>query len=238
MTTKERIGTIVTNIQGHQAKVLGFKDSMYELETIGGVYSHPVFVHPANFRMNKWKHRTVADVEGVGYIGYGKYSTSNDLYHHWKAMLTRCYSLGHLERQPAYIGCSVDTRWLDYQVFCEDCMYIPYYDGVYEGTSYHLDKDILLSGNKLYSKDTCCFVPADINNFFIHREIPTGTLNVRKHKTKFRYRNKYYTKEELLAVHISNRSEKAKELIIKFSGKVDQRVIYKIHEVIESYKQG
>ena len=40
---------------------------------------------------------------------------------------------------------------------------------------WQLDKDILLKGNKIYSPDTCCFVPQEINsiavdsnnNFFI-----------------------------------------------------------------------
>lgn len=32
---------------------------------------------------------------------------------------------------------------------------------------WHLDKDILLKGNKVYSPETCAFVPAKINSLLI-----------------------------------------------------------------------
>lgn len=35
------------------------------------------------------------------------------------------------------------------------------------GRVYHLDKDLISKGSKMYSPDTCCFVPLEINNLFI-----------------------------------------------------------------------
>jgi hypothetical protein len=225
MSSKGRIGTVVTNIQGHHAKVVGFKDSMYELETIGGAYSHPVFVHPANFRMNKWKHRTVPDVKGVGYHGYGIYDTSDDFYQHWAAMMTRCYSSSYQTRQPTYKGCSVDSRWFDYQVFCQDCADMPFSKENYNGVSYHLDKDILVPENKTYSKYTCCFVPSVVNSFFKLREVPCGYFNVKRHKTKVHYMDRYCTREQVSSLFHAARADKANKLISEFTGLVDQRVI-------------
>ena len=57
---------------------------------------------------------------------------------------------------------------------------------------WHLDKDILSKGNKLYSKDTCCFVPLEVNSLLIKRdncrgEYPVG-VDFHKATGKFRAR--------------------------------------------------
>lgn len=35
---------------------------------------------------------------------------------------------------------------------------------------YALDKDILIKGNKVYSPETCCFVPYEINTLVTNRK--------------------------------------------------------------------
>jgi hypothetical protein len=48
-----------------------------------------------------------------------------------------------------------------------------WYDNNYvEG--WHLDKDILVKGSKLYSPETCCFVPEEINSALIAKSSKTG----------------------------------------------------------------
>ena len=41
-------------------------------------------------------------------------------------------------------------------------------------SGWHLDKDILQKGNKLYSKETCCFVPAEVNLLLIKSDKARG----------------------------------------------------------------
>ena len=50
-----------------------------------------------------------------------------------------------------------------------------------------LDKDILFKGNKIYSPDTCVFVPNRINNLFTKRQNDRGEypIGVYYHKSKF-----------------------------------------------------
>jgi len=53
-----------------------------------------------------------------------------------------------------------------------------------------LDKDILQKGNKLYSKETCCFVPAEVNNLLIKSDKARGEypVGVNFHKATGRFR--------------------------------------------------
>ena len=39
---------------------------------------------------------------------------------------------------------------------------------------FHLDKDILIKGNKLYSSETCCLVPPNVNYLFTKRNALRG----------------------------------------------------------------
>lgn len=72
------------------------------------------------------------------------------------AMMSRCYGSGNI-RQPTYKGCTVIAEWHDFSNFKQ------WFDENYiEG--FHLDKDILVEGNKIYSPDTCRFIPQYLNN--------------------------------------------------------------------------
>lgn len=75
-------------------------------------------------------------------------------------MLCRCYSHKYQEKKPTYIGCYVCEEWLSFSNFKE------WFDNNYR-EGYQLDKDILVKGNKIYSPETCCFVPQEINQLLI-----------------------------------------------------------------------
>lgn len=83
----------------------------------------------------------------------------NDAYRTWKSMLERCYSDKYHQKEPAYIGCSVCDDWIRFSNFKR------WFDNPKNGykDGYQLDKDLLLQGNKVYSSETCCFLPREIN---------------------------------------------------------------------------
>ena len=73
----------------------------------------------------------------------------------WHSMLQRCYDDKYHIKHPTYEGCTVCDEWLYFSNFKK------WFDENYiEGTQ--LDKDIF-SKNKVYSPETCCFVPREIN---------------------------------------------------------------------------
>ena len=52
---------------------------------------------------------------------------------------------------------------------------------------WQLDKDILFKDNLVYSKETCCFVPREINATLIKRKRDRGKLPIGVHKVKGRF---------------------------------------------------
>lgn len=129
------------------------KKTFYSQITKGNVI-HPNKQKKPTSNFNKTKF-------GVGYLGEGIYPGSSrgkykNIYITWSHMLKRCYT--DVNRL-TYINCSVAEDWHNYQNFAKW-----YSENYIEG--YCLDKDILIKGNKVYSSETCCFVPYEINNLF------------------------------------------------------------------------
>lgn len=106
----------------------------------------------------------------------------------WARMMRRCYSPAYHERYPSYTDCVVDKRWHKFSVFREWMNEQPW-DGM------HLDKDILIPENKIYSPETCVFVSAATNNFLTSSDASRGEwpLGVSLHK-----------REKKLAAYCSN----------------------------------
>lgn len=93
----------------------------------------------------------------------------------WRAMLSRCYSDYTKSVRPTYEGVTCSKDWLYMTKFISDVSNLVGYDrSITDG--WVLDKDILQKGNKVYSKDTCCFVPPEINGCLTVRTLHRGSL--------------------------------------------------------------
>ena len=53
---------------------------------------------------------------------------------------------------------------------------------------FHLDKDILIKGNKIYSFKTCCFVPVEINSLLTKTNSKRGNLPIGVSKSGNKYK--------------------------------------------------
>jgi len=82
----------------------------------------------------------------------------------WSHMLERCYSKN---KYRTYEGVSVCDEWLVFSNFRKWMIEQPW-----EGMQ--LDKDILVKGNKLYSQETCVFVPSRINSLLLDSRATRG----------------------------------------------------------------
>lgn len=91
-------------------------------------------------------------------------------YAHWRAMSERC-SIGYKEKYPTYEGCTMIFEWQTYENFYDWVVKQKGYGLRDEsGILYNLDKDLLISGNLVYSKETCVILPPEINRFWFLTE--------------------------------------------------------------------
>ena len=113
-------------------------------------------VEAGNIRKGSVKDLLSPSVYGVGCVGIGKHETkingrNTKPYDTWNSMLTRCYSQKSMMRSPTYHDVTVCEEWHNFQNFA-DWFYVNYAKGL------HLDKDVKVKGNKIYSPDTCLFI--------------------------------------------------------------------------------
>lgn len=74
----------------------------------------------------------------------------------WKSMLMRGYSDSFKIKRPTYANCSSCKEWLSLSAFK-----IWFDSNHVEG--WHLDKDLMIDGNKIYSPEACRYIPASLN---------------------------------------------------------------------------
>ena len=135
-----------------------------------------------NKKNNYFYGKGVNDYNGIIYNPTNKNKIKS--YQQWKSMLQRCYDIKYFGKYNTYKDCKVCEEWLLFSNFKKwhDNNYI---DG------YQLDKDIIIKGNKIYSPETCCFIPEELNKLFTKSNISRGNLPIGVcKKTKS---NKYFS---------------------------------------------
>lgn len=161
-------------------------------------------------------------------------SCATDYYKHWACMLERSFCPKYKAKYPTYKDVTICDEWLTLSNF--KTWFESPESGYKEG--YHLDKDILVKGNKIYSPETCCFVPSKINTLLVsqfnHRgEFPIGVKKVRskylaqlsrnKHRVYLGYFN---TPLEAFNAYKAAKENYIKELAERYfqEGKITERV--------------
>ena len=120
----------------------------------------------SQIRGGQVKDRLLVTFFGVGFVGAGRHKISinrvvTNSYTTWRNMLERCYCTNIRKRNSSYADCTVAKEWHNFQVFAE-WFELNYIDG------YHLDKDIKIKGNRVYSPEACMFVTPTENNVEAH----------------------------------------------------------------------
>ena len=85
-------------------------------------------------------------------------------------MLTRCFDEKFKIKNPTYKDVTCCDEWLLYENFYEWLHSQENFEKWLEGKGWALDKDILVKNNKIYSPETCCLVPHNVNCVFLKRD--------------------------------------------------------------------
>ena len=189
---------------------------------------------------------------GVGYLGEGKYKANENgkqtkCYDTWQSMLQRCYDDKYQEKNPTYKECEVCTEWHNFQNFAH------WYENNYyeiEDEVMCLDKDILFKGNKIYSPETCVFVPQNINKLFTKSNKSRGDDPIGAHQLPSgnyeAYCNNgygekiclgtYSTKEEAFQVYKEYKEKYIKEVINSYEGIIPEPHYNRLRDAMYNYK--
>ena len=195
-------------------------------------------VELGSIRKGEVKDLYSPSVFGVGISGTKYPIRVNDVqtkeYMLWYSMLKRCYSDTYKKQRPTYIGCEVSENFKSYEYFYEWCNEQVGFDN--EG--WHLDKDLLIKGNKVYSESACVFIPHEINLLLIKRESLRGEhligvswsntnkvfiARVHKNKGKQEYLGCFKTELEAFNAYKVAKEAFVKEQAEKWKGKIDDK---------------
>lgn len=176
---KYSIGDIIQNIKGESVEVLDYR----EVPKLKGVrYEHllrfldtgyEVWADCYNFKQGKTLDRLKPSVHGLGSIGYPPEETfplkRSKEYKLWARMIYRC---SDEYQETGYEDVSCSERWKRFDFFLEDIKELFNYESWKKNSEeinknpYEIDKDILIKGNREYSKEACFFVEKKMNASF------------------------------------------------------------------------
>jgi hypothetical protein len=181
---EERVGLFKKNIYGSTMEIIEYKNSSNIL--VKFEQGEPICAEYSQFHKGTLRNPYEKTIFGIGYLGKGEYKSKINFKHStqyrtWYQMFVRCYDAKYHEKFPTYRNCSVADEWHNFQNFAA------WYDHNYyevDGERIELDKDILIKGNRVYSPDTCVFVPQNINYLFTKRNSRRGKYPIGVHYSK------------------------------------------------------
>jgi hypothetical protein len=187
-----------------------------------------------NFKIGKIANPYDKTVFGIGCLGVGGYMAKvnnklTDEYNSWKNLLARCYSDKYRYLHKTYEDCYMCDDWLNFQNHAA-WYYENWYD-VGEGRM-HIDKDILIKGNKLYSPETCLIVPQRVNMMFMTKgrkdDLPTGITKNTSGTYVSCYNGKRYgtfkTLEEAVKEHDKQKRIHIKKVVEEYGNKLPPQI--------------
>lgn len=159
--SRAHIGKEFTTNEGYVCRVIeGGTNPNYCTIRIDDWVVEAQFTHVTKGQIKYPYHLSVFN---VGYIGVGQYSSKTDkkIYQTWSGMLQRRYCPTLHKKHPTYKNVTVHPDWLNFQVFAK--WMNKYYSK--DELKYDLDKDLKSGESKVYSSETCMFIPQSLNKF-------------------------------------------------------------------------
>ncbi len=243
--SKDCVGKICKSKLSGDFKILKYNNNEnVEIQFLKTDYE--TTVQSINIKSGSIKDPYSPSVYGVGILGTKYQAKINGVqakeYMLWTHMLQRCYSDTLKKKYPTYEGCEASENFKYYEYFYEWC----HSQIGFGNEGWHLDKDLLVKGNKVYSEDSCIFLPNEINLLLTKRTASRGkhligvcwhntsksfVARVRINKGKSEHLGYFTTEIEAFNAYKKAKESFVKEQAEKWKGKIDERA----YEALMSY---
>ena len=175
---KDCVGKVLKSKNFGEFKILKYNDNRnVDIQFINTGFETTVQL--VRVKSGEIKDPYLPSVFGIGVLGAKYPSKFNGVltkeYVLWQSMLQRCYSDTDVygafkKKNPTYEGCKVSENFKSYEYFYEWC----HKQIGFNNEGWQLDKDLLIKGNKVYSEDSCVFIPKNINLLLVKRTASRG----------------------------------------------------------------
>ena len=208
--------TFVTN-EGYECVLIDGGSSTHYVTCV--IREYECEAQLSNIKKGTIRYPFHKSVCATGFLGVGAYGAKSNrklvqAYVVWSSMLKRCYSDNVHKDFPTYKEATVCDAWHNYQTFAEWF----YTESNYQ-EGWQLDKDLLQEDTKLYSPETCVFLPRELNTFLAtayssNTSNHTGVYwysvgNTWRAQIGSNYLGAFTDKEEAIEVYAVARDEKA-----------------------------
>ena len=234
---KDCVGNVYKSKLSGDFKILKYNDKTnVQIQFLKTGYETSARLH--NIRKGEVKDPYLESVFGVGVLGAKCPTRVNGVrtkqYGLWVNMLQRCYSNTYKKKHPTYEYCTVSDNFKHYEYFYEWCNK----QIGFGNEGWHLDKDLLVKGNKVYSEDFCIFIPAEINTVLVkctasrgehligvyyHKRDKAFMAQVSKNKGKSEYLGSFNTELEAFNAYKEAKESFIKEQANDWKSQIDDR---------------
>lgn len=250
--SKIKVGDTFQSTSCNTFTIIGVKNQENITIKFNDVQGYQVVPSSQTIRNGRVKNPYFPRLFNKGYFGVGLYkarivsssvnSKSTDEYRAWVNMLSRCYDPNYITTKAGhgcYSGVKVIDEWLNFQVFAEwYCVKLAESQLKSPETKFVLDKDLLSPDVKIYSPETCCLIPEQLNIALVNRlslnktrklsvmrKCKNGTYSVtislNKKLTTF---SGYKTEKECFDLYLSNKEKELNNSIEKYKSSLDEKV--------------
>ena len=243
---KDCVGKVFKSKLSGDFKILKYNDSAnVEIQFLNTGFE--TVARLISIKIGEVKDRLSPSIYGIGVVGT-KYLTyecgvQTKEYTLWKNMLERCYSDTYKKKHPTYKDCEVSENFKSFEYFYEWC----HSQIGFSNQGWHLDKDLLTEGNKVYSENICVFIPSEINKVLVKREALRGeyligvswhkkgkafVATVNKNKGKREHLGSFTTEIEAFNAYKQAKESFIKEQANKWESQIDPRA----YEALMNYQ--
>lgn len=230
---KIKVGQIYTNLQGYDFEIIERVDSSKVKVKFLTEIPYETWCYGTNISKGTIHYPFAPTVAGHGILGLFPVDVQSYEYKSWSGMLKRVYEPRNERAAINYGDCSVSESWLWFENFHKWASRQIYKAG------WHLDKDLLVPGNRVYHEDGCIYLPREINAFLTDRANERGPyplgVTLRPDTGRFQascnnngspgYLGVYDTPEEAFYVYKQEKERLARELAAKWRGVVDDKAV-------------